>query len=122
MKVYMQMPNLGTEFDPPDKRAKQATDESPDALFNKVRALKLPTKKNSTVTPTLLGYKEATQDAGGLVPGGFVCYVLWNILPGVRLDDEDNARAPLFWSLSRQERDEIRGAFEYTYNNSRKWL
>lgn len=57
MRVYMQMPDLSTEFDPPEERAEQATDIAPEAIFQTVQALKLFTEKNSTVTPTLLGYK-----------------------------------------------------------------
>lgn len=79
-----------------------------------MRALKLFTEKNSRVTPVLLGYKVGSQDACGLVPGGFVCYLAWNVLPGVRLDDKSD-RPPLFWELPRFERDDIRMAFEYTH-------
>ena len=77
-------------------------------------ALKLFTEKKSTVTPVLLGYKFESQDARGLVPGGFVCYLVWNILPRVKLDDKSDRR-PLFWELPRSERDDIRVAFEYTH-------
>lgn len=48
------------------------------------------------------------------MPDGFVCYLVWNILPGIRLGDKRDRR-PLFWTLPRSERDDIRGAFEYTH-------
>ncbi|ODM18034.1 hypothetical protein SI65_06822 [Aspergillus cristatus] len=45
------------------------------------------------------------QDNTGLVPRGFILYLLMNELPGVRLTNS-------FWSLGATERDEIRQAFK----------
>lgn len=33
MKVFMQMPGLGTEFDFPEERAEQVSDESPETIY-----------------------------------------------------------------------------------------
>lgn len=67
----MQMADLSTEFDPPppEERAEQATNIAPEAVFQTVRAVKLFTEKNSTVTPASLGYRVDSQDDCGLVPG-----------------------------------------------------
>jgi hypothetical protein len=78
MRVYMQIANQGTEFEPIEERAKQAADRTVDTIHEEIQVLKLLTEKKSQHTPTLLGYKEEKQDNSGLVPGGYVCYLLWN--------------------------------------------
>ncbi|KAJ5431533.1 hypothetical protein N7445_009265 [Penicillium cf. griseofulvum] len=65
--------------------------------------------KGSNITPKLLGYKTGTQDRSGLVPGGFIIWLVWEIVPGLRLSDIDGAGP--FWDLESCEREQIRVAF-----------
>jgi hypothetical protein len=109
MRIYMQIPDQGTEFDPPEDRAQQALSRTPIEFT----ALKTFTDKKSNITPILLAYKEDKQDNSGIVPSGFITYLVWNILPGLRLGD--NLGGATFWALPRPERDNIRALFEKEY-------
>lgn len=109
MRIYMQIPYQGTEAEPPEDRAQQASSRTHEELT----ALKTFTDKNSKITPTLLAYKEDKQDDRGIVPGGYITYLVWNILPGLRLGD--NLGAAAFWHLPPTERDDIRAFFEKEY-------
>lgn len=108
MRIYMQIPNVNTETRHPDTRATQATTYSP----HEFDAYKILSQKGSTITPKLLGYKEGTQDGSGLVPGGFITWFVWEIVPGVQLGDE--AGAATFRALASDEREEIRRMFQKT--------
>jgi hypothetical protein len=66
-------------------------------------------KSKPNICQSVLGVKEEKQDDYGLVPGGYIHYVLWNKLPGTRLNDAK------FWSLHNSERDLIRKAFIHAY-------
>jgi hypothetical protein len=81
MRIYMQIPYEGTEIEPPETRAQQASSRS----HSELDAFKAFTKLGSTVTPKLLAYKETTQDEGRLVPGGYITYIVWEKVPGVQL-------------------------------------
>ncbi|KAJ5580149.1 uncharacterized protein N7459_006134 [Penicillium hispanicum] len=114
MRVYLQIPYAGTESEPAAERARQArTRYLPDEL----NALRSMTSQGSTITPRLLGYMEDKQDESGWVPGGFIVYLAWKIVPGVRLGD--HFEAVEFWKLSPDDRDAVRLAFsrgfEYDY-------
>lgn len=67
------------------------------------------TEKGSNITPKLLGYKIGTQDRSGLVPGGFIIWLVWEIVPGLRLGDSNGADS--FWGLKSFEREQVRSAF-----------
>ncbi|CEJ58960.1 hypothetical protein PMG11_07599 [Penicillium brasilianum] len=82
MRIYVQVPHRKTEMD--------------DA--------------GSSDTPKLLGYKIGKQDRSGLVPGGFITWLVWEIVPGVRLGDGNGADP--FWAQERGERDQVRSAFQ----------
>ncbi|KAN0067302.1 hypothetical protein V8E54_014565 [Elaphomyces granulatus] len=116
LRVYMQIANQETEFEPIEERAKQAADRTVDTIHEEIQVLKLLTEKKSQHTPTLLGYKEEKQDNSGLVPGGYVCYLLWNLFDGIRLGTGSLINPP-FWSLPRAERDEVRKGFEVAYKD-----
>lgn len=60
--------------------------------------------------PKSLGSKLETQPAGsGLVPGGYVEYIVWEKLPGTRLDFIG------YWTLDDWERKAIVHAFQRAY-------
>jgi hypothetical protein len=70
------------------------------------------TSQNLGFTPKLLGYKTTTQDKTGLVPGGFVIWLVWEMVPGLRLGSKDIFGSHAFWDLDDGEREEIRQHFE----------
>ncbi|KAI2788403.1 hypothetical protein POX_e06419 [Penicillium oxalicum] len=72
MRIYMQVPHRKTEMDDADTRSQQATMYHPREL---IAYLDL-TEKGSTETPRLLGYKIDKQDRSGLVPGGFMIWLV----------------------------------------------
>lgn len=67
------------------------------------------TRKSSSNTPKLPGYNVGTHDCSGLVPGGFIVWLVWEIVLGLRLGDSDCTGA--FWALERHEKDQVRAVF-----------
>lgn len=102
IRVCVQVPHCGTEMEDPATRARQAIEYTPRELI----AYKTFTQNGSTITPQLLGYTETRQDSLGLVPGGFLTWFAWSIVPGIRLGDFTGATK--FWELEAEERDRIR--------------
>ena len=105
MRIYVQVPHRTTEMDDADTRGRQATTFTPPEL---IAYLDL-TQKRSSNTPKLIGYKTGTQDRSGLVPGGFIIWLVWEIVPGLRLGDSNGAG--LFWGLESYEREQVRAVF-----------
>ncbi|KAJ9320086.1 hypothetical protein DTO027B5_8855 [Paecilomyces variotii] len=85
--------------------SRQATTYNPPELI----AYRDLTEKGSSHTPKLLGYKTDKQDRSGLVPGGFIIWLVWEIVPGLRLGDGNGADP--FWALEVYEREQVRLAF-----------
>ncbi|KAJ9359018.1 hypothetical protein DTO280E4_4881 [Paecilomyces variotii] len=109
MKIYMQIPYAGSEFELPAVRRRQA-DGFDRFAHNEFTSLKTLTSNQCKSTPSLLDYKDEKQDDFGPVPGGFILYLLMNELPGVRLTDD-------FWNLERAERDKIRQSFKAAWED-----
>lgn len=109
VRIYQQVPHIGTEFEDSVTRARQAMTWTPPELV----AYKTLTEKRSTVTPHLVGYLEEKQDSSASVPGGFLVSVAWEQVPGVQLGN--NRGENIFWDMSRDQRDIIRKAFKKTY-------
>ncbi|KAJ5772223.1 hypothetical protein N7520_002752 [Penicillium odoratum] len=62
----------------------------------------------------------------GLVPGVFLTFIVWQVVPGLRLGDESSI-ATGFWKIieDRKDRDLIRDLFQRTYNfgvGFREWI
>jgi hypothetical protein len=108
MRIYMQIPYVNTELNDSAIRAQQASVFTPEELL----AYKTLTRRRSTITPQLLGYKKGKQDSSGPVPGGFITWFSWEIVPGLRLGDDFGAAA--FWGLDSSEREQIRSIFRET--------
>jgi hypothetical protein len=107
IRVCVQVPYLNTEMEDSATRSTQAIRYTPKELV----AYKTLTEKGSTITPQLLGYSEDRQDRSGLVPGGFLTWFAWEVVPGLRLGDY-SGKATAFWLLQDpKERAEIREAF-----------
>ncbi|KAJ5550855.1 hypothetical protein N7461_005553 [Penicillium sp. DV-2018c] len=105
MRIYVQVPHRKTERDDADTRSRQATTYNPPELI----AYRDLTEKGSSNTPKLLGYKTDKQDLSGLVPGGFIIWLVWEIVPGLRLGYGNGADP--FWALEGYEREQVRSAF-----------
>ena len=88
----MQVPCINTEFEDPATRASQAVQFKPRELraYQILTKAKDKDKDGTQIAPQLLGYKEDRQDSSGLVPGGLLTWVAWEVLPGKQLGD-------LFW-------------------------
>ncbi|KAJ5725916.1 uncharacterized protein N7483_007273 [Penicillium malachiteum] len=52
----------------------------------------------SEITPRLLAYEETTQSVDDPVPGGFMTFIVWSIVPGIRLDSPS-----VFWAMDSAE-------------------
>ncbi|KAF7128473.1 hypothetical protein CNMCM5793_003203 [Aspergillus hiratsukae] len=106
MRIYLQVPIAGTEFQNSTVRAKQA---APPRMHDELMAFKAFKKKRCNVVPELLCYQEGVQDQDGIVPGGYVTYLLWDKVPGEPLNTET------FWSLDLPSRHTIRAQFRTVY-------
>ena len=115
MRVYVQIPYTNTELEDTATRAQQAMSYKPEEL----RAYQILGKDRwaSKFTPSLLGYQESKQNDSGLVPGGFLTYIVWQIVPGLQLGDYAGD-ATWFWDSikERTERDLIRALFKETFS------
>ena len=101
MRIYLQIPDAGSELDPPSERAQRAT-----FIYHiELEALETFTAKRSNITPTLLAP----------VPGGYMTIIVWNVLPGKCMGDSFGSDA--FLALEDAEREAVKEAFisAYTY-------
>ena len=105
MRIYVQVPHETTEMDDADTRGQQGTTYTPPEL---IAYLDL-TQKHSSNTSKLTGYRSGTQDHSGLVPGGFITRLVWEIVPGLRLGDRNGAGP--FWGLESYKREKVRAVF-----------
>lgn len=115
MRVYVQIPYTNTELEDTATRAQQAMSFKPEELH----AYQILAKDRwvSKITPSLLGYLEFKQNDSGLVPGGFLTYIVWQIVPGLRLGDYSGDATWLWESIQeRAERDLIRARFKETFS------
>ncbi|KAJ5613963.1 hypothetical protein N7528_007617 [Penicillium herquei] len=108
MRIYLQIPYVNTELEPPTTRASQASSFNLKPKELTVYQMFCDDPKVPEITPNLLAYKETTQpeDNQQVIPSGFLIFVVWELLPGIHLKDPS-----IFWALDRLERDAIRAAF-----------
>lgn len=106
LRIYMQIPHAETMFEPVEVRAAQAK-----KIFHGEATAYLHFNKNgATHMPKSLGHKSEIQPReSNLVPGGYVEYIVWERLPGERLDGHG------YWALEPSERDDIITAFKQAY-------
>ncbi|OJZ81913.1 hypothetical protein ASPFODRAFT_37062 [Aspergillus luchuensis CBS 106.47] len=107
MRIYKQIMNGGTEAESARMRARQANTSWCPVELKVYRSLP---KKRPLIVPRLLEERVAKQDESGCVPGGFLIYVVWEIVPGIQLGDSSGSN--VFWALDRPERDAIREKFK----------
>lgn len=110
MKICMQIPYLGSEFDLPEVRAAQAAECTPHSEY---RSLLRLTEKGCNSSPTLLAHKQDKQPENALVPSGYIRYFVITRLPGVRLGKSVYDAA--FWNMPDATRDRIREAFRIAW-------
>lgn len=106
MRIYYQIPVTGTEYATLATRAQQGR---PGRVCGEHEAFRVLMRQGCSVVPRFLGYDERKQGQNDLVPGGFIQYVVWEMVPGESLTEE------LFWSLDRPTRDDIRAKFRAAY-------
>ncbi|OJJ77009.1 hypothetical protein ASPBRDRAFT_654127 [Aspergillus brasiliensis CBS 101740] len=111
IRIYKQIPAAGTEAEPAAVRAKQARICEPDELI----ALRALTNKGSKFTPRLLDSKSTTQDDSGVVPGGFLVYIVWEVVAGEQLGTQVEDENCAFWRLNPEQRDILRQHFRNNF-------
>ncbi|KAF4154854.1 hypothetical protein CNMCM8927_008969 [Aspergillus lentulus] len=127
MKIHIQVPYSGTEFRPSSVRGTQASANIPEDLEEYIEALRR--LRDCKFTPNLLEHKVDVQEEDGLVPRGWIVFLLATAVPGIPLAIEgsryeyENQLTFLvpdgeFWkNLDRPTRDEIRTHFEAAYKD-----
>ena len=114
MRIYMQIPHEGSEFELSEARASQASENVGEYAQSECDALQRFTERRCSSMPHLLGYKKDRQPANAPVPGGYIFYLLMTELPGIRLGTHSIFNAP-FWKLPDDTRDRIRREFQVAY-------
>ncbi|CAG7935630.1 unnamed protein product [Penicillium nalgiovense] len=113
LRVYLQIPHTGSEFEDSDTRAAQADDTfQPEEL--EAYAILSDHATVSKFTPKLLGSKVSKQGPSGFVPGGFLIVVVWERVQGLPIGDL-TGMATGYWALPRNERAKIREHSESTF-------
>jgi len=113
MRIWMQIPFEGSEFEPPAIRAVQASQELPWDAEAELKALQRLLAIGSLHTPKLLASKHETQPNDGMVPGGFIFFLVFSEMPGIALARKDQPRKEsLYWAQSSSTRSVIRQAFK----------
>ncbi|PYH33789.1 uncharacterized protein BO87DRAFT_309653 [Aspergillus neoniger CBS 115656] len=107
MRIYKQIMNGGTEAEPARIRARQADSTWCPVELKVYRSLP---GKSPHILPRLVEEKVVKQDESGCVAGGFLIYVVWEIVPGIQLGDSSGSN--VFWTLDRPQRDAIRELFK----------
>lgn len=103
MRVYLQIPVIGTQYQSPQIRRKQAAKPQPHV---ELTTLKLFKRLECDVVPDLLACQEVKQgEDSTIVPGGYITYVVWDKVSGESLDEER------FWELDFESRKAIRAKF-----------
>lgn len=112
VRIYKQIPAGGTEAESPAVRGQQAQtwDDPPELV-----ALRALTREKSQITPRLLDSKITSQGESGLVPGGFLNYVVWEVVPGRRLASRITVEQNTFWNMEPDKRELIRQHFRKNY-------
>ncbi|KAJ5530057.1 hypothetical protein N7527_003450 [Penicillium freii] len=96
-----------TEFHKSTRRAAQATTSPGHA---EIAAFKTLRSAQSDVAPQLLALRQDKQGNDGLIPGGYIDYLVWATVPGKPLAKEE------FWRLHPSLRKIIRGKFKVLYS------
>ena len=73
------------------------------------QALKHVKQQGCKVVPELLGYQFGEQEKEGIIPGGFVTYVIWKKVPGEALE------FTRFWNCTFSGRQDILVKFRQIY-------
>lgn len=113
MKVYKQIPYVGTDLYDYEYRKQQAVEPYEPRELIALKALK---RRRCVVVPELLGYRLTKQDAMEIVPRGCLMYIVWKQVPGKPLTQE------AFWQAPLAERNEIRSRFRHIYQYNFKAL
>lgn len=106
MRIYLQIPVIGTQYQSPQIRRKQAAKPQPHVELTTLKMLK---KLECDVVPDLLAYQEGKHGEDSIVPGGFITYVVWDKVPGEPLSAEE------FWKLDLKSRKAIRDKFREAF-------
>ncbi|KAB8259304.1 hypothetical protein BDV32DRAFT_150629 [Aspergillus pseudonomiae] len=81
----MQIPFRGTEFASPEVRARQASLDLPSAALEHYTCCQTLKDIGSEHTPTLIGSKKKAQGQDSWAPGGYLFYIAFSKVPGVRI-------------------------------------
>ncbi|KAJ6189811.1 hypothetical protein N7519_004719 [Penicillium mononematosum] len=100
LRVYLQIPHIGSEFEDSNARAAQA-----DHTFQP-EELNAYTILNNHLTGPL-----------GFIPSGFLIVVVWEMVQGLPLGDL-SGKATRYWTLPGSERAEVRRHFERTFKET----
>ncbi|KAK6835530.1 hypothetical protein RU639_002081 [Aspergillus parasiticus] len=141
--IYLQLPAEESMGLPPSMRRRETTDRKLSGFDQWVEAYRRLTLHDCDFVPQFLGSSHGRQDDDGLVPGGFLSYIVVTSVPGdvlgigtcgfdfggrfnpravLNLSQEDQKRCRkllipdgIFWALSAEERAVIRQQFQSAF-------
>ncbi|PLB53943.1 hypothetical protein P170DRAFT_469422 [Aspergillus steynii IBT 23096] len=114
MKIWLQLPRIGTEYSSPEERARQATNLLCREAESEWNAFCCLQSSSLDLTPELLAAKRDAQAEVDLLPGGYALYLVFTLIQGIRLGPPLRELS-VFWTLDMATREEIRQAFKEGY-------
>ncbi|PYI02598.1 hypothetical protein BO78DRAFT_351264 [Aspergillus sclerotiicarbonarius CBS 121057] len=108
IKIHMQIPWWGSAGKKPSIRAKQAISDTPSRGEMEVEALSTLTTAGCSSAPSLIDWMQREQTQDQWVPGGYIHFVVMEMVPGVDVSSVWNR-------MERDERDELRAAFKKSW-------
>ncbi|CAG8887119.1 unnamed protein product [Penicillium egyptiacum] len=106
MRIYLQIPISGTQYQSSRIRRQQAAEPQ---LHVELRTLKALKELKCDVVPDLLAHREGKQGEDSIVPGGYMTYVVWDKVPREPLSFQG------FWELDLESRKPIRDKFREAF-------
>jgi hypothetical protein len=95
------IPWTNTEFSPTATRKAQAAQNDSDDMLSEIKALRLLGEQGCKHSPHYVNELHSVQGDDGLVPTGYISYILMTWCPGVPLGEGD------FWRKSKAEQARI---------------
>ncbi|PWY71338.1 hypothetical protein BO83DRAFT_389639 [Aspergillus eucalypticola CBS 122712] len=86
IKIQIQIPLYKTATQGPSEHAKQADPDIPHLASNEIEALTILTQAKCSSSPYLIDSMNR-QQTDGWVPGGYIHYIVMEMLPGVTVCD-----------------------------------
>ncbi|KAJ9194365.1 hypothetical protein DTO166G4_1581 [Paecilomyces variotii] len=116
IKIYMQIPWIDAEFTSAAARKAQADINRSEDMASEIKALRKLTQNTAKHAPHLVAELHTKQGDDGIVPTGFISYLLMTWCPGVPLGEGDYD----YQTMPQAERKRIFKAFKEALEDTKR--